>query len=96
MSRGGGSKDVATQASTSPLIQEVEEEGTEEHAETSHPAPRKVLSRPGEPSGATHKEHDLHMCMGSVRDSEGLSDNILFFIWKSFPVFRTLVALNKI
>lgn len=76
---GGGSKDVTTQAGTCPLIQEVEE-GTEGHAETSHSAPRKVPNRPGEPSGATHKEHDLHMCMGSVRDSEGLSDNILFFI----------------
>lgn len=49
----GGSKGVATQAWNHPLIQEVEEgggAGTEEHAETSHPAPRKVLeNQPQEP-----------------------------------------------
>lgn len=76
-----GFKDVATQACPRPLIQEVEEEGTEGHTETSHPAPRKVLSRPGEPtSGTTYKEHDLHMYIGSMEDSAGFSDSILFFI----------------
>lgn len=56
---------------TRPLIKEVEEEGTERLAE----------SRPGEPtSGATHKEHELHMYMGSMGDSAGFSDSILFCI----------------
>jgi hypothetical protein len=51
--------------------------GAEGHAEV-YPAPRKVLSRPEEPtSGTPYREHDLCMCTSSMWDSEGLGDVIL-------------------
>lgn len=76
---GGAPKGVVTQADDDSLIQEVGEELVEGHAETSQPAPRKMLNRPHEPtSGTPYKEHDLHMCLSSRRDSEGPSYVVSF------------------